>query len=191
MFLCLFPRYFYLCFTMKSEFFFETPRGQFAIRLIEPGDSPFIKEIIVNTLLEFGASGDGFACNDAETQNMYSHYQADGRIYFVVVRTTDQKVVGGGGVAPLKDYTEVCEFVKMYYLPDIRGLGLGKRLLEICIEEAKKMGYKKMYLETLERMTAARALYEKYGFVQTEEPFGATGHFSCDAFYIKAFAVKF
>ena len=94
-------------------------------------------------------------------------------------------VVGGGGVAPLKESTEVCEFVKMYYLQDVRGLGLGKKLLEICIEEAKKMGYKKMYLETLERMTAARALYEKYDFKQTEEPSGATGHYNCDAFYIK------
>ncbi len=170
---------------MKSDLLFNTPKGYFKIRLIESQDSPFIRDIIVNTLLEFGASGDGFACNDTETQDMYSFYQDQGRVYYVVERESDKKIVGGGGVAPLKGSKDICEFVKMYYVQEIRGLGLGKKLLEICIQNAREMGYSEMYLETLERMTAARKLYEKFGFNQISEPQGCTGHHSCDAFYLK------
>ncbi len=170
---------------MKSELIIHTPKGSFRIRLIESQDSPFIRDIIVNTLMEFGATGDGFACNDPETQDMYSFYQDQGRVYYVVERESDKKIVGGGGVAPLKGSKDICEFVKMYYVQEIRGLGLGKKLLEICIQNASEMGYSEMYLETLERMTAARKLYEKFGFNQISEPQGCTGHHSCDAFYLK------
>lgn len=168
----------------------RTSSGDFLIRTVEPTDNPFLKEIIVNSLLEFGATGDGFACNDAETQSMFESYQSTGRKYFTLVKKDPDQllspiVVGGAGVAPLKGSTEICEFVKMYYKPEVRGLGLGKIMLELCIREAKEMGYTQMYLETLERMSVARSLYEKYGFRQIEAPIGCTGHYSCDAFYLK------
>ena len=168
--------------------------GRFIIRQVKPGDNAALKEIIVNSLLEFGASGDGFACNDSETQSMYEAYQSPGRIYFTLLYACSEecsscdncKIVGGAGVAPLPDEDSTCEFVKMYYLPEMRGLGLGKIMLELCIEEAKKLGYKKMYLETLTNMHAARGLYEKFGFKQIESPKGCTGHDGCDAFYMRS-----
>ncbi|MCK5821704.1 MAG: GNAT family N-acetyltransferase [Bacteroidales bacterium] len=163
----------------------ETSQGIFIIRPIDPKDNARLTDIIVNSLLEFGASGDGFACNDPETQAMYEAYQQLGRKYYTLVNAETQEIVGGGGVAPLNGSLEICEFVKMYYVPEVRGLGLGRKMLELCIAEARKMGYKQMYLETLERMDAARALYEQYNFRQVKSPLGATGHFSCDAFYIR------
>lgn len=163
----------------------NTNKGLFQIRPIAPEDNRVLADIIINSLLEFGASGEGFACNDTETQAMYEAYQEPGRKYFTLLNAETQEVVGGGGIAPLKGSREICEFVKMYYVPEVRGLGLGRKMLELCIAEARKMGYKKMYLETLERMDAARALYEKYSFEQIKSPLGATGHYSCDAFYIR------
>lgn len=169
---------------MKDLRKFETKKGHFFIRLIEPDDNSFIQEIIVNTLLEFGASGDGFACNDPETNKMYEAFQSSRHTYYVVVNEANL-VLGGGGVAPLRGSSQICEFVKMYFRKEIRGLGLGKALLNICMHDARKMGYQQMYLETLERMDTARGLYEKYGFRQISDPMGETGHYSCDAFYLK------
>ena len=90
-----------------------------------------------------------------------------------------------GGVAPLAgDGTGlICELRKMYFLPDLRGLGAGKALIHRCIETARTFGFKHCYLETLEHMAAARKLYQANGFVEIAKPCGNTGHFSCDRFY--------
>jgi putative acetyltransferase len=42
-----------------------------------------------------------------------------------------------------------------------------------------------MYLETLKTMTAARRLYESFGFEPRLAPLGATGHFGCDAWFVR------
>jgi putative acetyltransferase len=42
-----------------------------------------------------------------------------------------------------------------------------------------------MYLETVDRMTAANGLYQSFDFEPLPGPLGATGHGGCDAFYLK------
>ncbi len=163
----------------------QLEQGRFLIRPVEAHDNEDLKEIIVTSLLEFGASGDGFACNDAETQAMFEAYQPQDRAYFTLLRLDEAqaRIVGGAGVCPLPGTEDTCEFVKMYYRPEVRGLGLGKIMLNYCMEVARTLGYSKMYLETLEHMHAARALYEKFGFEKIPGPAGCTGHYSCDTFY--------
>ncbi len=48
--------------------------------------------------------------------------------------------------------------------PSARGLGIGKRLVNECIEFARKAGYKKIMLWTQSELTAARKIYEGVGF---------------------------
>jgi putative acetyltransferase len=57
--------------------------------------------------------------------------------------------------------------------------------MERCLEAARCLGYRKVYLETLETMNQAQALYEKSGFAPIEAPMGATGHFGCDRWFLK------
>ncbi|MCD6347907.1 MAG: hypothetical protein J7L96_10845 [Bacteroidales bacterium] len=92
----------------------EPVKEKYIIRPVEPDDNEALREIIVTSLLEFGATGDGFACNDLETSAMFEAYQERGRKYYVLVNAQNLNVVGGAGVAPLKGSTEICEFVKMY-----------------------------------------------------------------------------
>ena len=47
-------------------------------------------------------------------------------------------------------------------------MGVGKVLAETVIEEATKLGYEAIVLDTLESMVSARALYKSLGFVETE-----------------------
>lgn len=162
----------------------ETPSGIFQIRLIRKEDSAVIRDIILETLVEHGAVGGGFASSDSDTQEMYEAFQRPGRKYFVV-ESADGSVMGGAGYSYLPGETETCELVKMYFRPELRGLGIGKMLLQHCQEEARKAGYRNMYLETIDKMKAAIGLYEHLGFRRIPGHMGNTGHYSCDVFYFK------
>ena len=54
-------------------------------------------------------------------------------------------------------------------VPEARGLGLGRQLLEACMGYARERGYKRMVLWTHKSHNAACALYAKYGFEITSE----------------------
>lgn len=135
---------------------------------------------------EFGACGAGFAINDAEVDCMSATYGQPGSRYYVIEE--GGRVLGGGGIAPLAqapaDLAPVCELRKMYYLPELRGRGLGRRLLAQCLDAARELGYRRCYLETLTGMDAAQHLYRSFGFAPLCGPLGDTGHFSCDRYYL-------
>ena len=71
----------------------------------------------------------------------------------------------------------------MYFLKEVRGTGLGERLLRHCLQVAKELGYCTCYLETLTGMDAAQKLYRKVGFQTLCAPMGATGHRGCDRWF--------
>jgi len=155
------------------------------LREIEPRDAASVASIIRSVMPEFGAKGPGFAINDPEVDHMYEAYSRSGACYFVL-ENDEGRVVGGGGVTRLEGGDErTCELRKMYFLPEARGGGHGKRVLELCLERARALGYRRMYLETLSGMDAAMHLYEKFGFEKLCGPMGNTGHFSCDRYYAR------
>ena len=162
----------------------------YAIRPIKAADRAAVARLIRVVMPEFGARGPGFAINDPEVDDMYGAYQAERSGYFVVTRrdprTGADVVVGGAGYAPLAGGDgKTSELRKMYFMPEVRGLGLGQKLLAECLAQAARAGFERMYLETLAAMSQARELYERSGFRRLSEPMGATGHFGCNSFYAK------
>lgn len=153
------------------------------IRPIEARDNPEVAELITGVLTgEFGKSGPGYACADPELGYMYENYQQPGSQYFVVFDQTREKVMGSGGYARLKGSPaedQICELQKVYLYSELRGRGLGRQLVERCIEHATANGYRLMYLDSLPEMTAAIALYEKLGFIRLSKPLGNNGHHKC------------
>jgi len=154
------------------------------IRKILKSDNDQIKNIIKTVMPEFGAGGKGFAIHDNEVEDMYSAYSATRTCYFVIEH--EEKILGGGGVAPLEGGEDnTCELKKMYFLPEARGKGWGEIILKQCLEEAVKLNFKYCYLETFNTMKMAMKLYEKMGFERIKGALGNTGHFACDIFYLK------
>ena len=158
---------------------------EIGIRLIEEKDNLQLASIIRDTLKEFGANHPGTVYYDESTDHLFQVFQNEPRSIYYVAETKNE-IVGGAGIFPspgLPDHT--CELVKMYLLPEARGIGLGKKLIEKCIDAAKEKNFKYIYLETMPELKQALHTYEKFGFEYLDGPMGNTGHFGCDRWMLK------
>ena len=159
-------------------------QAAFTIRPIEPRDDATIASIIRAVMPEFGADGPGFAIHDAEVDAMCAAYSRPRAAYFVIEK--DGTVLGGAGIAPLEGgEDDVCELRKMYFLPALRGLGAGRAVMQRCMDAARAAGFRRCYLETLTGMDAAQHLYVANGFRAIGCAMGATGHHSCDRYFVR------
>jgi putative acetyltransferase len=156
----------------------------FLIRNIQPSDNKDIAAIIRNTLAEFGANHPGTVFYDPTTDTMYENFQRERAIYNIADR--DGKIVGGAGIYPTDGLPDdTCELVKMYLLPEARGNGLGKQLIQLCLGQAKTYGYKNVYLESMPELKQALNVYAKFGFEYLEGPMGNSGHTGCSLWMLK------
>ena len=155
-----------------------------SIRSIQRGDNPVLAKIIRDTLAEFGANHPGTVYYDPTTDALFELFQRNGAGYFV--GEIDDKIVGGAGIFPSDGLPAgTCELVKMYLLPEARGVGLGKTLIEKSLEFAKENNYENVYLESMPELKKALKVYEKFGFTYLDGPMGNTGHFGCGLWMLK------
>ncbi|MCT4654217.1 MAG: helix-turn-helix domain-containing GNAT family N-acetyltransferase [Cohaesibacter sp.] len=74
-----------------------------------------------------------------------------------------------GSVFLAKDDEETAKLRLLYVDANARGLGLGRRLVEECIQFAQQKGYKRMKLWTNDVLVSARRIYQATGFELLEE----------------------
>lgn len=155
------------------------------IRGIQPSDNTAMATIIRDSLREFGADKPGTVYYDESTDHLFELFRdTPGSTYFIAA--INDAVVGGAGVFPTEGLPAgTCELVKMYLRSDVRGKGLGGKMIEQCLQAAVQMGYTSVYLETMPELKKAVTVYEKFGFNYLDAPLGNSGHTGCDLWMLK------
>ena len=99
-----------------------------------------------------------------ELENLPGEYAApSGRL---ILAFEDDATAGCVALRKLSDGE--CEMKRLYVKPEFRGAGIGRKLADAVLREARTIGYTKMYLDTLASMKEAGGLYRSMGFEETE-----------------------
>jgi len=162
-----------------ANFIGQACQRMLSIRPIVPSDNPRIAEIVLRVMEDFDADPNTTIAGDPTLHHMYENYEEARAAYFTAVWFG--KVVGGCGIRQLEGTEDnVCELQRMFILPETRGKGIGKAMMEKCLSQASTFGYAHIYIETLSQMYEARQLYRRYGFAEIPQRLGNTGHRGCD-----------
>ena len=155
------------------------------IRNIRKDDNAALAKIVKDTMAEFGVNRPNTVYYDPTTNTLFELFQNARAIYNVA--EINNEIVGGAGVYPTDGLPQdTCELVKMYLIPKARGLGLGRILIEKCLQQAKDLGYKKIYLESMPELKQALNVYAKFGFEYLKGPMGNSGHTGCDLWMLRS-----
>ncbi len=148
-------------------------------------DNAILAKIIRASFHDFEVScTDGTVYSDPTTDDLYSLFRTDKSALFVAEE--DGLILGCCGVFPTKNLPEdTVELAKFYLSKEARGKGIGKSLMGKCVEKAKELEFKHIYLESLPEFNKAVSIYEKQGFQYLEKPLGNSGHSGCNLWMIK------
>ena len=140
--------------------------GDHVIRDAAAGDESAVQTVVFSVLREYGLQPDPDG-TDADLNDLQSFY-LDRAGTFRIVTDAAGHIVGCGGLLPVS--AGDVELRKMYLLPEARGCGTGRRLLEDLIATARARDHARIVLDTASVLKEAIALYRKRGFQSFENP---------------------
>jgi putative acetyltransferase len=80
-----------------------------------------------------------------------------------MIQDKSGRLLGAYGLFPLNAMT--CELRKMYFLGEIRGISLGREVLDRAVNHARRLGFKMITLQTISVLERAIELSRRFGFV--------------------------
>lgn len=132
-----------------------------AIELIPYNDS-YKQQVFDFTCTCFEELGKKF--EPSGRHSFYNDIDNEFEVFFCLV--DQEKVIGTVALKKVDDYT--VELKAMYLDRNYRGKGLGRKLMDKAVDEARCLGYKCIVLDSKSQYKVALRLYEKTGFKLTE-----------------------
>ena len=133
--------------------------GEFTLREATNADMPAVWSLISSGLRSYGITSNR-QTTDRDLTDLEANYLNSKGAFFVLLK--GEAVVGT--VALHHEAEAICELCRMYLAPQYRGQGLGRKLLEHAVREARERGFKEMCLKTASVLVEAIALYKGAGF---------------------------
>ena len=132
---------------------------------LRPGDIGYVTYlhgILYKREYDYGIEFESYVA--AGLYEFYQHYQpARNRVW--VCEHAGRMI----GFLLLMDRGRAAQLRYFLILPEYRGIGLGKKLMELYMEFFYQCGYKSSYLWTTHELDTAASLYQRHGFKLTEE----------------------
>jgi GNAT superfamily N-acetyltransferase len=142
----------------------ELNRGQLAVRRAEPSDADHIGRLLHDFNAEFSEPTPGAEVIAKRARRLL---ETGAMTVLLVGRGPD-------GFAQLRFRPALmtsgldCYLEELYVVPNMRGQGLGRALMEAVLDTARRKGADRIELGTSEDDVAGRALYERMGFTNRE-----------------------
>jgi ribosomal protein S18 acetylase RimI-like enzyme len=146
--------------------------GDYTLRKATNADLPAVWCLISSVLASYGITSNR-ETTDSDLVDIEADYWSRKGAFFVLLK--GEAVIGT--VALHHETDGICELCRMYLAPQYRGQGLGRRLLEHALREARERGFKEVRLKTASVLVEAISLYKKAGFSTVE---GAETCGNCD-----------
>ena len=132
----------------------------FTIRRARSGDHAAVAQELADYLAFIGDALDAEGL-DPDIAHWQEEY--DGRTgVLLVVADTAGGIVGTAAVRLLEP--GIAELKRMWLRPACQGTGLGRRLMDACLDEARGLDCRAVRLDSQVRLAAAVHLYRAYGF---------------------------
>jgi ribosomal protein S18 acetylase RimI-like enzyme len=136
------------------------------IRLVAP-DTPDLFAATREIFREYAQSLDVELCFqnfEHELASLPGDYAAPAGA--LLLAFVDGQLAGCGALRALHDADNgnSCEMKRLYVRPAFRRFGLGRVMAQALLDEAQRIGYSEVLLDTLDDMEAARGLYASLGF---------------------------
>ena len=133
----------------------------FLIRDWQPADREPAMELIRSVLLEYGLEPQPEGA-DRDVQQVEEAYWATGGEFWVIEQ--QGQIVGTAAYYPIERGNHAVEIRKMYLLPEVRGKGLGRYLLQVLETTIAQKGFYEVWIETASILKEAVQLYETSGY---------------------------
>ena len=156
----------------------KPPYHDLLIRDWEPSDRTIAAAVISSVLAEYGLCCEPEG-SDRDVFQVEEAYWKTGGEFWVIEQ--QNRIVGTAGYYPIERGEKAVEIRKMYLLPEARGQGLGRYLLQTLEKAIAERGFQQIWIETASVLKEAVKLYESSGYqpstgVETER---------CDRVYVK------
>jgi GNAT superfamily N-acetyltransferase len=134
----------------------------FTIRRARPADHPAVARELAEYLAFIGDTLDADGL-DHDIAHWQQEYDGTSGVLVLVVDPSGE-VVGTAAVRVLEP--GLGELKRMWLRPALQGRGLGRRLLDRSLEEARQLGCRRLRLDSQGKLEAAVHLYRAFGFAE-------------------------